>query len=118
MATKIPAASKKSRAAALWAERERLVSSGSAAYTDLVLERGLNAKVWDVDGKEYIDFAGGIGTMNVGHCHPKVVAALREQAGKLLHTSFHVAAYPNYMQVCRKLVDAVPGAGPKKAILF
>jgi 4-aminobutyrate aminotransferase/(S)-3-amino-2-methylpropionate transaminase len=108
----------KSRAADLWAERGRLVSSGTAAYTSVVLERGLNAKVWDVDGKEYVDFAGGIGSLNVGHCHPKVVAALREQAGKLLHTSFHVAAYEGYLDVCRELAAAVPGPGPKKAILF
>ena len=107
-----------SRNEELWADRARLVSSGTAAYTSLVLERGLGSKVWDVDGKEYVDFAGGIGALNVGHCHPKVVAALREQAGKLLHTSFHVAAYENYLQVCAKLVDAAPWKGPKKAILF
>ena len=118
MATKTSAPSKKSKSAAAWAERERLVSNGSAAYTRLVLDRGLNAKVWDVDGKEYIDFAGGIGALNVGHCHPKVVAALREQAGKLLHTSFHVAAYENYLEVCRRLIGVTPGPGAKKAILF
>ena len=118
MATKTPAPSKKSKAAAAWSERERLVSNGSAAYTRLVLDRALNAKVWDVDGKEYIDFAGGIGALNVGHCHPKVVAALREQAGKLLHTSFHVAAYENYLEVCRELIRVTPGPGTKKAILF
>ncbi|HEX4047822.1 MAG TPA: 4-aminobutyrate--2-oxoglutarate transaminase [Elusimicrobiota bacterium] len=118
MATKTPSPTKKSRSAAAWAERERLVSNGSAAYTNLVLDRALNATVWDVDGKEYVDFAGGIGALNVGHCHPKVVAALREQAGKLLHTSFHVAAYENYMDVCRELIAVTPGAGAKKAILF
>ena len=118
MATKTPAPSKKSKSAAVWAERERLVSNGSAAYTNLVLDRALNAKVWDVDGKEYVDFAGGIGALNVGHCHPKVVAALREQAGKLLHTSFHVAAYENYMDVCRELIRVTPGSWAKKAILF
>ena len=118
MATRIPVPSEKSRSTAAWGERERLVSNGSAAYTHLVLDRGLNAKVWDVDGKEYVDFAGGIGALNVGHCHPKVVAALREQAGKLLHTSFHVAAYENYLDVCRELVRVAPGAWAKKAILF
>lgn len=116
--TKTVVVKKTARSAALWEERSRLVSSGSAAYTSLTLERGLGAKVWDVDGKEYIDFAGGIGALNVGHCHPKVVAALREQAGKLLHTSFHVAAYENYLEVCRELVALAPWAGPKKAILF
>ena len=108
----------KGRSAAVWAERGRLVSSGTAAYTSIVIERALNAKVWDVDGKEYVDFAGGIGALNVGHCHPKVVAALREQAGKLLHTSFHVAAYEGYLDVCRELIAVAPGPGPKKAILF
>lgn len=107
-----------SKSEALWAERERLVSSGSAAYTSVVIERALNAKVWDVDGKEYVDFAGGIGALNVGHCHPKVVAALREQAGKLLHTSFHVAAYEGYLDVCRELIRVAPGSWTKKAILF
>src|SRR3569832_969879 len=118
MASKTPSPSKPSKAAAAWAERDRLVSSGTAAYTHLVLDRALNSKVWDVDGKEYVDFAGGIGALNVGHCHPKVVAALREQAGTLLHTSFHVAAYENYLEVCRKLIAATPGPGAKKAILF
>ncbi len=109
---------KPGRSAALWADRARLVSSGTAAYTDLVIERALGAKIWDVDGREFVDFAGGIGALNVGHCHPKVVAALREQAGKLLHTSFHVAAYEDYLKVCQKLVDLAPWKGPKKAILF
>ena len=109
---------KTSKSQDLWAQRQELVSSGSAAYTSIVIEKAQNAMVWDVDGKAYIDFAGGIGTLNVGHCHPKVVLALRDQAGKLLHTSFHVAAYPNYMEVCLKLTQAMPGQGPKKAILF
>jgi 4-aminobutyrate aminotransferase/(S)-3-amino-2-methylpropionate transaminase len=108
----------KSKSAAIWAQRAELVSTGTAAYTDVVVEKAQNATIWDVDGKEYIDFAGGIGTLNVGHCHPKVVAALREQAGKLLHTSFHVCAYPNYFDVCRKLIETVPGGGKNKAILF
>ena len=118
MTAKTKTPMKTSRAAFAWAERQRLVSSGTAAYTELVLDRGLNAKVWDVDGKEYVDFAGGIGALNVGHCHPKVVEALREQAGKLLHTSFHVAAYENYLDVCRELIRVAPGSWAKKAILF
>jgi len=118
MATKTKSSSTMSKSAAVWAERAKLVSSGTAAYTDVVIERALNSKVWDLDGKEYIDFAGGIGALNVGHCHPKVVAALREQAGKLLHTSFHVAAYEGYVDVCRELIEAAPISGPKKALLL
>ncbi len=118
MVTKTKTAGKTGRSAELWAERNRLVSSGSAAYAPLVIEKAKNALLWDVDGKEYVDFAGGIGAMNVGHCHPKVTQALREQAGKLTHMSFHVSAYPGYLALCRKLVDAFPGQGPAKAILF
>jgi len=117
MATKTTGA-QTGRGAELWAEREALVSRASAAYTKLVIDRARNATLWDVDGKAYIDFAAGIGTLNVGHCHPRVVEAVREQVGRLTHTSLHVAAYEGYMQVCRKLIDRVPGEGPKKAVLF
>jgi 4-aminobutyrate aminotransferase/(S)-3-amino-2-methylpropionate transaminase len=106
------------RGAALWAEREAVVSRGSAAYTKLVIDRARNATLWDVDGKSYVDFAAGIGTLNVGHCHPRVVEAVREQVGRLTHTSLHVAAYEGYIQVCRRLAELVPGPDPKKAILF
>ena len=106
------------RGAALWAEREAVVSRGSAAYTRLVIDHAKNATLWDVDGRAYVDFASGIGTLNVGHCHPRVVEAVRGQAGKLTHTSLHVAAYEGYMQVCRRLVEIVPGPAPRKAVLF
>ena len=58
----------------------------------VVLVRGEGCKVWDVEGKEYLDFVAGIGVCNLGHCHPKVVQAIREQAGKLLHVSnlYHI----------------------------
>jgi 4-aminobutyrate aminotransferase / (S)-3-amino-2-methylpropionate transaminase / 5-aminovalerate transaminase len=117
MATKATEAQAR-RGAALWADRETWVSRGSAAYTRLVIDRARNATLWDVDGKAYVDFAGGIGTLNVGHCHPKVVEAVRAQAGRLTHTSLHVAAYEGYMQVCRRLAELVAGPGTKKTILF
>jgi 4-aminobutyrate aminotransferase/(S)-3-amino-2-methylpropionate transaminase len=118
MLTKTKTDSKTSKAKELWAQRSDIVSSGTAAYTSVVVDHAQNATLWDVDGKEYLDFAGGIGTINVGHCHPKVTEALREQAGKLLHTSFHVCAYPGYMEVCKQLISVVPGQAKKKAILF
>jgi len=60
---------------------------------NMVLVKGEGCKVWDVEGKEYLDFVAGIGVCNLGHCHPKVVRAIREQAGKLLHVSnlYHIA---------------------------
>jgi 4-aminobutyrate aminotransferase/(S)-3-amino-2-methylpropionate transaminase len=107
-----------SRNQTAFALRAQWVSAGSAAYTDLVIDRARNATLWDVDGREYIDFAGGIGTLNVGHCHPRVVEAVQEQAGRLMHTSLHVAAYESYFEVCRELCERVPGSARKKAILF
>ena len=58
----------------------------------VVLTRGQGCRVWDVEGKEYLDFVAGIGVCNLGHCHPKVVQAIRDQAGKLLHVSnlYHI----------------------------
>jgi len=109
--------SKSSKSQNIWKEREQWVSSGSFAYSSVVIDRALNATVWDADGKEYLDFAGGIGAQNTGHCHPEVVKAIREQAGKLLHTSFHVAAYDGYVEVCKRLSALISGK-PKKAILF
>jgi 4-aminobutyrate aminotransferase/(S)-3-amino-2-methylpropionate transaminase len=63
----------------------------------------------DVDGRELIDFAGGIGVNNVGHCHPKVVEAIRDQAGKFIHTCFHVAMYEPYVELAERLNQLAPG---------
>jgi 4-aminobutyrate aminotransferase/(S)-3-amino-2-methylpropionate transaminase len=63
----------------------------------------------DVDGRELIDFAGGIGVNNVGHCHPKVVAAIKDQADKCIHTCFHVAMYASYVELAAKLNELAPG---------
>ncbi|MBV8459719.1 MAG: aminotransferase class III-fold pyridoxal phosphate-dependent enzyme, partial [Candidatus Eremiobacteraeota bacterium] len=66
-------------------------------------ERAAGAKLWDVDGKEYIDFVGGIGVLNVGHAHPKVVAAVSEQLNRFTHTCFQVAMYESYVKLAEKL---------------
>jgi 4-aminobutyrate aminotransferase/(S)-3-amino-2-methylpropionate transaminase len=76
------------------------------------------ALITDVEGRELIDFAGGIGVNNVGHCHPKVVAAVREQAGKLLHSCFHIVMYEQYVALAERLCAATPGDFPKMAALF
>ncbi len=99
-------------------KRAQFVPSSVAAYSGVVVDRAENSTLWDVDGKKYIDFAGGIGALNVGHCHPKVVSALQKQAGKFTHTSFHVASYPDYASVCEKLIQTIPTSHPQKAALF
>lgn len=78
---------------------------------------GSGAHVTDADGRRVIDFAGGIGVMNVGHCHGAVVKAVQEQAARLLHTCIHVATYEPYVALCEALVARFPHGGPTKAFL-
>lgn len=79
------------------------------------IERASGAKMVDVEGFEMIDFAGGIATLNVGHCHPKVVDAIKDQTEKYLHTCFHVAMYEPYIKLAKKLCEITPGDFPKMA---
>lgn len=76
------------------------------------------ATVVDADGREFVDFAGGIGVLNVGHCDPRVVRAIQEQAARLVHACIHVATYEPYVALCEKLVALLPHAGPTKAVLL
>jgi 4-aminobutyrate aminotransferase/(S)-3-amino-2-methylpropionate transaminase len=73
------------------------------------IERAQGAIMTDVDGRELIDFAGGIGVNNVGHSHPKVVAAIKDQADKFIHTCFHVAMYESYVDLAARLNALAPG---------
>jgi 4-aminobutyrate aminotransferase / (S)-3-amino-2-methylpropionate transaminase / 5-aminovalerate transaminase len=98
--------------------RQTYVARGISNAHPIVTARALNARLWDVDGREYLDFVGGIGVLNVGHNHPRVVAAVKAQAELFLHTCFQVAMYPGYIELCRRLVERAPIAGPVKAALF
>jgi len=73
------------------------------------------AKMTDIEGYEMIDFAGGIATVNVGHCHPKVVSAIKDQAEKYIHTCFHVAMYEPYIELAKRLCEIAPGDFSKMA---
>ena len=92
----------------LLARRERVVPRAVASMTRATAHRGSGARVTDVDGNEWIDFAAGIGVTCVGHAHPSVVRAVQEQAERLLHTCFHVATYEPYVALCEKLVELFP----------
>lgn len=95
-----------------------MVARGVGQFAgDATAASASGAHIVDVDGNRWIDFAGGIGVMNVGHCDAAVVAAIREQAGKLLHASFHVSTYEPYVELCEKLVEILPHGGPTKAML-
>ena len=96
--------------------RERVVPQGPFNITPYFAARGQGATLYDVDGRELIDFAGGIGVMNVGHSHPKVVAALKDQAEKFTHTCFHVVMYEPYVELADRLCAITPGDFPKMAV--
>ncbi|HBL28069.1 MAG TPA: 4-aminobutyrate--2-oxoglutarate transaminase [Acidobacteria bacterium] len=103
------------RSRALMARREAAVARGVGHSTPVAVESASGARVTDVDGNVLLDFAGGIGTLNVGHCHPDVVAAARAQLGRLTHACFSVALYEPYVALAEALCRLAPGGFPKKA---
>ena len=105
------------RSRELMARREAAVARGVGYSVPLFVASAAGALVTDVDGNALIDFAGGIGTLNAGHCHPAVVAAAREQLGRLMHTCFTVAHYEPYVAVAEALQRLTPGSFPKKTLL-
>ncbi|SFH71959.1 4-aminobutyrate aminotransferase / (S)-3-amino-2-methylpropionate transaminase [Collimonas sp. OK307] len=97
--------------AATWQQRRQThIARGVLTAHPLLLTRGQGAHVWDQDGRQYIDFVGGIGVLNVGHNHPRVVDAAAEQLDKLSHTCFQVAAYEPYIALAERL-NALVGDG-------
>ena len=97
--------------------REKYITAGHASTTNLYVESAAGAVIRDVQGREYIDFAGGIAVMNVGHSHPKVVAAIKDQAEKFTHTCFMVNPYASAVRLAEKLCQITPGQFAKKALL-
>jgi 4-aminobutyrate aminotransferase len=77
-----------------------------------------NSEIWDVDGRRYIDFAAGIAVLNTGHRHPKIMAAVAEQAEAFTHTCFHVASYESYVRLAERLNALAPGDFAKKTLFL
>lgn len=102
---------------ALFAERATKVPKGPFNVTPYFVSRAKGAEIWDVEGKRYLDFAGGIGVNNVGHCNDKVVAAIRDQADRFLHTCFHIVMYEPYVELAERLNALTPGTFEKKTLL-
>jgi 4-aminobutyrate aminotransferase / (S)-3-amino-2-methylpropionate transaminase / 5-aminovalerate transaminase len=98
------------------AARERYVARG-VSTPSLVIARAEGARVWDVDGREYLDFAGGIACQNLGHGPSGVVAAIHEQVDRYLHQCFMVGTYEPYVDLCRRLDELWPGSADTKSIL-
>jgi 4-aminobutyrate aminotransferase len=103
-------------AAAVRAGRDRYVPRGIAT-TDFTVSRAEGARIWDADGNEYLDFAGGIACQNLGHNPEAVVRAVHEQVDRYLHQCFMVGLYEPYVEVCRRLDDLWPGETETKSLL-
>ena len=104
--------------AALKARRDEALPVGLPSKSGVYVAKAQNAELWDVEGKRYIDFIGGIGVLNVGHRHPKVVEAIKRQADDFIHTSFGIAQYEVYVELAERLNRLAPGATKKKTALF
>ena len=91
---------------------------GIGVMANFFIERALNAEVWDVEGKRYIDFAGGIAVLNTGHRHPKLVAAIEAQLAKFTHTCYQVLPYESYVTLAERINALTPGSHAKKTCFF
>jgi 4-aminobutyrate aminotransferase/(S)-3-amino-2-methylpropionate transaminase len=104
------------RTDSLLARRTSAVPRGVFNVAPIFVEQAEGARIRDVDGREYIDFAGGLGVLAVGHRHPAVVEAIRRQLDHYLHTCFHVAMYEPYVALAERLNALAPGGAPRKTM--
>lgn len=93
------------------------ISESIAIVHPLTLSHSSNAQVWDTDGKRYIDFIGGIGVLNLGHCHPKIVEAVCSQASRLTHYAFNAAPHQPYKLLMARLAEFIPVSYPVSGML-
>ncbi|ADI29455.1 4-aminobutyrate--2-oxoglutarate transaminase [Methylotenera versatilis] len=91
---------------------------GIGVMANFFIERALNSEVWDVEGKRYIDFAGGIAVLNTGHRHPKIVAAIEAQLQQFTHTCYQVLPYESYVTLAERINALTPGKHAKKTCFF
>jgi 4-aminobutyrate aminotransferase/4-aminobutyrate aminotransferase/(S)-3-amino-2-methylpropionate transaminase len=102
----------------LMARRTAAVPRGIGNAHAIFAERAFNSEIWDVEGNRYIDFCAGIAVVNTGHCHPKVIAAVKEQLDHFSHTCFQVVAYEHYIALAERLNKLAPGPTPKKTFFM
>src|SRR6202050_3484871 len=106
-----------SKSAELAARKAAAVPAG-VGTKGIYVARAENSELWDVDGRRFIDFAAGIGVVNTGHRHPKVMEAVARQAEAFAHTCFHVASYESYLRLAERLNALAPGDAPKKTVFL
>ena len=100
----------------LVAERNKHIPQGPFNTHPIFAAKAKGAVITDIEGNDYIDFAGGIGVNNIGHCDDEVVKAIQDQAEKYIHTCFHVVMYEPYVELAKKLNELAPGSFPKKTM--
>jgi 4-aminobutyrate aminotransferase/(S)-3-amino-2-methylpropionate transaminase len=98
--------------------KERVVADPLSVYLPVVIEEGRGATLTDVDGNTFIDFTGGVGCLNVGHSHPRVVEAAQEQLARFSHTDFTIVPYEVYVTLAERLIGLSPFRSPAKAAFF
>jgi 4-aminobutyrate aminotransferase / (S)-3-amino-2-methylpropionate transaminase / 5-aminovalerate transaminase len=98
--------------------KERVIADPLGLYLPIMIAGGRGATVTDVDGNSFVDFAGGVGCLNVGHAHPRVVVAVQEQAARFFHTDFTIVPYEIYVEYAERLTALAPFAGAVKAAFF
>lgn len=103
---------------ALMTRRQAAVPRGVGQSHPIFIARGENSEVWDVEGKRYIDFAGGIAVLNTGHRHPAIVDAVKAQMDLYTHTCFQVLAYEPYVELAERINAKAPGDFSKKTLLL
>ena len=104
--------------AALMERRRAALPRGVGQSHEVFIARGNNAELWDVEGRRYIDFAGGIAVLNTGHCRPEIVAAVKEQLDRYSHTCFQVVAYEPYVELAERINALAPGNFAKKTLFL
>ena len=106
------------RSREILARKERVIAAPLSGTHPIVAEEAQGATLTDVDGNTFIDFTGGVGCLNVGHSHPRVVAAAQEQLARFAHTDFTVIPYETYVALAERLLALTPISGPTKAAFF
>ena len=104
--------------ASLLQRRNDALPRGIRTSTPIFAARARNAELWDAEGRRYIDFTAGIAVLNVGHCHPRVIEAARNQLDAFTHTAFQVIAYESYVALAERLNALAPISGETKTVLF
>jgi len=102
----------------LIAKKEKYVANAFTLHLPAIIDRGEGAVFTDIDGNSFIDFAGGVGVLNVGHCPPEVVASIQRQVTRFIHTDFSVVPYECLIELAERLAELAPGPTPKKCAFF